>query len=99
MTTKKHAFLRADGSTGALTDPALKILLSSIGSRPFDGLLSFQGSGTGVGLMRASWNRAAAQLIDLGLIEPYVHGGYELTDEGRRVRGELAGTSPTPSES
>lgn len=99
MTTKKHAFLRADGSSATLTDAARKILLSSIGSRPFDGLLSFQGSGTGVGLMRASWNRAATQLLDLGLIETYVHGGYELTPEGRRVRDELAAAPATPSES
>ena len=73
----------------SLTEPQLKILLSSIDSRPFEGLVQFSDSGTGVGLRRAAWEKAAGNLRELGLMEAYVHGGYELTMEGRLLRDRI----------
>lgn len=35
------------------------------------------------GFDRTNWDRNAATLCDAGLLRGYVHGGYEITDEGR----------------
>lgn len=35
------------------------------------------------GFERVSWDRNADYLVELGLLAPYVHGGYEITEEGR----------------
>jgi hypothetical protein len=70
----------------SLTEPQLKILLSSIGSRPIEGLIRFNDAGVGVGLRRASWEKAVGNLRQLGLVKPYVHGDFEITDEGRLTR-------------
>lgn len=36
-----------------------------------------------IGWERVSWDKNARYLSDHGLIRPYVHGGYEITDAGR----------------
>lgn len=35
------------------------------------------------GFERNTWDRNAGVLCDAGLLRGYVHGGYEITDEGR----------------
>lgn len=35
------------------------------------------------GLQRASWHARMSALVSDGLLRPYVHGGYEITDTGR----------------
>ena len=40
----------------------------------------------------ASWHQLRRALCDMGLAEPYVHGGYEATAEGCRVAAALGST-------
>jgi len=39
----------------------------------------------GGNLRRANWLRMMDRLCAAGLFRPYVHGGYEITDEGRKA--------------
>lgn len=36
------------------------------------------------GLQRAAWHARMSHLVADGLLKPYVHGGYEITDLGRQ---------------
>lgn len=37
------------------------------------------------GFERVSWDRNAAVLVEWGMLERYRHGGYEITEAGRRL--------------
>jgi len=40
------------------------------------------------GLAASGWERMMGRLCEAGFFRPYVHGGYEITDEGRRAAGD-----------
>lgn len=62
----------------AAADPANKL-----------GVVDLIAYGPGSGLRQRGWNRVMWKLRDDGLVRRYVHGGYEITDFGRRVAAEL----------
>jgi hypothetical protein len=66
-----------------LTEAQRKALASSVNSRPIEGLITFQDAGVGIGLRRAGWYRMMEGLERKGLVAVYVHGGYEITEQGR----------------
>lgn len=35
------------------------------------------------GFERVTWGKSAQYLVSAGLLTPYRHGGFEITDEGR----------------
>lgn len=39
----------------------------------------------------ASFHRCMKGLCERGIVKPYVHGGYEITDDGRKVLDETDG--------
>lgn len=43
------------------------------------------------GQAMAAWERMMLRLCETGLMRPYVHGGFEITDEGRRAIGQSQG--------
>lgn len=43
------------------------------------------------GFERVNWIKSADYLVSVGLLRPYVHGGFEITPEGR-----AALSAPTP---
>ena len=47
------------------------------------GLITFHSPGSGEGLRRAAFEKGMKTLCGLGLMQPYVHGGYEITELGR----------------
>lgn len=51
------------------------------------GLLEFYGT---AGLRKSGWERMMQRLVEAGYFVPYVHGGYEITEEGRRVAQAFA---------
>ncbi len=62
-------------------------LRTSLTSRPIAGLIAFRGAGgAGGGLQRAGWLKMMQRLMDRGLVEPYPHGGFEITAAGIDVR-------------
>lgn len=66
-----------------LTEPQQAVLRRAVSSRPFPGLIDFADAGVGVGLRRAAWTKMMGRLRDQGIVEPYVHGGFEVTAAGR----------------
>lgn len=40
------------------------------------------------GFEGVTWDRNARKLCERGYLRPYVHGGYEITDAGRKAIGE-----------
>ncbi len=42
------------------------------------------------GLAESNWRKVMERLTEMGLVEPYVHGGFELTAAGRRVEHDHA---------
>lgn len=43
------------------------------------------------GFEGVTWDRNARKLCERGLLKPYVHGGYEITDDGRKTLQPSAG--------
>lgn len=43
----------------------------------------------GGGLGKAAWERMMARLVRAGIAEPYPHGGYGITESGRKAHAEL----------
>lgn len=79
-----------------LTEPQQAVLRRAVSSRPFPGLIDFADAGVGIGLRRSAWTKMMARLRDQGIVEPYVHGGFEVTAAGRdlmrrRGLGEISG--------
>lgn len=57
-------------------------------SRTADGVIT-KVSTSGLGY--ASWDRMMKRLCGLGLMKPYVHGGFEITRAGRLVLADDPG--------
>jgi hypothetical protein len=43
------------------------------------------------GFEGVTWNRNATKLCERGLLKPYVHGGFEITDAGRATIAKATG--------
>ncbi len=41
------------------------------------------------GLVRANWRATMERMAEAGLVARYPHGGFELTADGRRARGDV----------
>ena len=74
-----------------LTSAQYRALAASRTSTPITGLLGYYSAGTGSGMGRASWERMMERLAKHGLVRPYVHGGYEITDAGIDALTEAEG--------
>lgn len=42
------------------------------------------------GFERVAWDKNASVLVEAGLLQRYVHGGYEITDDGREAYAQAA---------